>query len=184
MIEFILTEAEADVVASRAAWRASLGEGLLARHLAPLAAFALFVLFAAILGWTGLISRRAAETSLIGAAAAYMIYRLWTRRRFFSARRAAVAWAEGLRGAPMQLTLDDDGFFLESKSHRERWRFAEKLEIEEVAGLVYVWPKHGRPLVWPTRAHADAQAATQFVAEARRRAGQPPSLATIEDDDD
>src|SRR5437588_135562 len=106
MIEYTLTEAEAEVAASRAAWRASLGDGLLARHLAPLAAFALFVLFAAILGWTGLIGSRAAEMALIGAAAAYMIYRLWTRRRFFSARRAAVAWAQELRGDPLRLALD------------------------------------------------------------------------------
>lgn len=183
MIEYSLTEAEADVAASRAAWRASLSEGLLARHLAPLAAFALFVSFAAILGWTGLISRHAAETALIGAAAAYMIYRLWTRRRFLQARRTAVAWAQGLRSEPSRLALDDDGLSLECRGRRERWRFAEGLDVEEIAGLVYVWPRRGRPLVWPTRAHPDAEEAEQFVAETRRRAGRPRPAA-VEDDDD
>ena len=113
-----------------------------------------------------------------------MIYRLWTRRRFLSARRSAVAWAQGLRGDPLRLALDDDGLSLESAARRDRWRFAEGLEIEEIAGLVYVWPKRGRPLVWPTRAHADTEAAEQFVAEARRRAGRPRPAPTIEDDDD
>ena len=70
----------------------------IARHLGPLAAFVLAVLFAAILGWTGLVSRRAAEIALIVSAASYMSYRLWTRRRFLTARRAAARL--GRRAAP------------------------------------------------------------------------------------
>ena len=170
-LEFSLTDEEASVAASRAAWRASLAGGLTARHFAPLAAFALAVLFAAILGWTGLVSRRAAEIALIVSAAAYMVWRLWTRRRFLSARRAANAWAATVRAAaPARLALDEQGFALDLASTTRRWRFADGLEIEEVAGLVYVWPTQGEPLFWPARAHGDEEAA-RFLDLARRRAG-------------
>ena len=181
MIEYALTEEEAQVAASRAAWRAALGGGLLTRHIGPLAGFALIVLFSAILGWTGLIARRAAEIALLLAAAAYMIYRLWTRRRFFHARRTAAGWAQGFRGDSARLALDEHGFSLERAAEQRRWRFADGLEIEEVAGLVYVWPKNGEPLVWPLRAHADAEAAERFLA--RARAGSPRSAPVLDNDE-
>jgi hypothetical protein len=183
VIEYALNDEEARVAASRAAWRASLSEGLLRRHLAPLAAFVLIVLFAGILGWTGLIARRAAEFALLLAAAAYMIHRLWTRRRFFQAQRAAAGWAQGFCGEPSRLTLDENGFSLDRAATPQRWRFADGLEIEATAGLIYVWPKRGEPLVWPQRAHADAEAAEQFLALARRRAGSPRPAGVLDDDD-
>ena len=143
---FTLTEEEASFVASRAAWRASLADGLLARHLAPLAAFALAIAFAAILGLTGLISRRAAEIVLLLAAAAYMIYRLWSRRYFLRARAAANAWAQAFRAAdPACVGLGELGLSLEAGSRTRQWRFVDGLEIEQVAGLVYVWPPRGEP---------------------------------------
>jgi hypothetical protein len=179
--EYELTEEEAKVAGARAAWRASLAGGLLAQHLAPLAAFMLAVAFSAILGWTGLVSRRAAEIALIASAAAYMIYRLWTRRRFLTARRAALAWAATQR-APARMRLDEQGFHLEP-SARE-WLFDEGLEIEKVADLVYVWPRRGWPLVWPTRAHGGDSEAEAFLALARRRAGvRSPAPGVVDDDD-
>ncbi len=181
-VEFALSDEEAAVAAARAAWRASLADGLLARHLAPLAAFALTLLFAAVLGLTGLINRRAAEIALLAAAATYMLYRLWTRRRFFAARRAATAWAATMRG-PMRVTLDGGALRLQSASQDKVWRFDEGLEVEEVAGLVYVWPRRGAPLVWPQRAHADAREAEDFLALARRRAGGGATAPAPDDDD-
>ncbi len=185
VLDFSLTPEESAVAASRAAWRASLQGGLLSRHLAPLAAFVLVVLFAAVLGWTGLIARRSAELALILAAAVYMGYRLWTRRRFLAARRIADAWAQTMSAAPLRLALDDRGFALDGGINAPRWSFAEGLEIEEVSGLVYVWPQRGAPLVWPLRAHADADAAARFLAEARNRARWPalrPGAAPDDDD--
>ncbi len=171
ILEFSLTEEEAGVAASRAAWRASLQGGLLAQHIAPLAAFVLALLFTAVLGWTGLIARHSAEIGLIVAAAAYMIYRLWSWRRFFAARRAASAWAEALRAAaPLHLSLDEAGLSLDAAGSARQWRFADGLEIEEVAGLVYVWPKRGAPLIWPTRAHHDPGEAARYLETARQRA--------------
>jgi hypothetical protein len=182
---FELTEEEAAVAGSRAAWRISLADGLLGRHLAPLAAFLLALLFAAVLGLTGLVSRRAAEIALIAAAAAYMIYRLWTRRRFLAARRAANAWADELRRAgPARLTLDDAGFRLTGAGLDRALAFADGLEVEQVSGLVYVWPRSGLPLVWPSRAHGDAKEADAFLALARHRTGAKAPPAAIDDDDD
>ena len=60
---YALTEEEARVAAERSGLRAALAHGLLTRHVAPLAAFALIVAFAAILGLTGLVNRRAAEAT-------------------------------------------------------------------------------------------------------------------------
>jgi hypothetical protein len=178
VLEYSLTQEEASVAASRAAWRASLQDGLLAQHIAPLVAFALALLFTAVLGWTGLIARRTAEIGLIAAAAAYMTYRLWSRRRFFSARRAANAWAETLRAAaPLRLALDEAGLSLEAAGIARQWRFADGLEIEEVAGLVYVWPKRGAPLIWPLRAHLDSDEAARYLETARRRMRTDPSAA-------
>jgi hypothetical protein len=180
---FELTDEEAAVASARLAWRTSLAGGLLARHLGPLAAFMLSVLFCAILGWTGLVSRRAAEIGLIVSAGAYMTYRLWTRRRFFAARRAAVAWAETLRRAgPATLTADDSGFRLIASGLDRAWLFADGLDIETVAGLVYVWPKTGAPLVWPERAHADAEQAEAALALARGRSSVARP-AYVDDDD-
>jgi hypothetical protein len=182
-IVFELTEEEATVASARAAWRLSLEGGLLARHLAPLAAFLLSVLFAAILGWTGLVSRRAAEIALIVCAAAYMSYRLWTRRRFLAARREAGAWAQALRRAgPARLTLDETGFRLEAAGLDRTLAFAEGLTVEAVSGLVYVWPRAGLPLVWPARAHADAAEAEAFLTFARRRAAAPAAPAPDDED--
>ena len=84
---FELTPDEARIAASRAALRLALAGGLTGRHLAPLAAFVLAMAFTAILAWTGLVSRRHGEIALLLATAAFMIHRLWTRRRFAAARR-------------------------------------------------------------------------------------------------
>ena len=73
---FTLAPAEAEAAAARLGLRVALRGGLLARHLAPLAAFAAILVFASVLAVTGLISRRAGEATLILAAAAFMIQRL------------------------------------------------------------------------------------------------------------
>jgi len=178
VLEYSLTPEEASVAASRAAWRASLQGGLLAQHVAPLATFALALLFTAVLGWTGLIARRTAEIGLLVAAAAYMSYRLWSRRRFFAARRTANVWVEALRAAaPLRLAFEETGLSLDAAGSARQWRFADGLEIEEVAGLVYVWPKRGAPLIWPIRAHRDPDEAARCLESNQRRARAHASAA-------
>ena len=177
---FSLTEAEARFAASRAAWRLSLSDGGLLGHVAPLAAFALAILFAAVLGFTGLIPRRAAEIALIIAAAAFMAHRLWTRRKFWRAKRRADAWAEGLRTfGPMRVVRDGDGFWLEARDQRRGWRFADGVEVEESPEMTFVWPPRGEPLVWPVRALESPDAASAFLDGARR----PKPQAAVDDDD-
>jgi hypothetical protein len=181
-LEFSLTQEETNVAASRFAWRFSLGQDLLARHLAPLAAFALAITFAALLGLTGLIGRRAAETALLLSAGAYMLYRLWTRRRFLTARRAALVWGETMRAAaPVRLSLDAQGLRLDASSQCWKWRWVDGLEVEEISGLVYVWPAEGEPLVWPTR--AEGSEAFSDLVKARASATRRLPSAAPDDDD-
>ena len=96
---FSLTADEARIAAARAGLRRALAGGLTAAHLAPLAAFVLAILFVAILALTGLLGRRPAEAALLICAAAFLVQRLATRRRFFVSRRLAEAEIERLRAA-------------------------------------------------------------------------------------
>ena len=165
---FELTPEEARIAASRAALRRALAGGLTANHLAPLAAFALAMTFAAILASTGLISRRHGEIALLLAAAAFMIQRLWTRRRFALARRESAASIEAIRAAgPLVLVVDEAGVTLSGATASRRWNFSDDLEAENAGGLVYLWPRLGAPAVLPSRAFTSPEAASQFVASTR-----------------
>lgn len=184
-LRFELTEDEARIAASRAALRRALAGGLVGRHLAPLAAFALVMLFAAILAFAGLIGRRLAEIVLLLAAAAFMIHRLWTRRRFLQARRAAQAWAERLRAAgTIELCMDADGLSIEGANLSRRWRFSDGLEIEDAGGMAYLWPPEGDPAFWPTRAYANAQTDERWLDFARARGAFGGRIAPSAPDDD
>jgi hypothetical protein len=164
---FELTPDEARIAASRAALRRALAGGLTGRHLAPLAAFVLAMAFTAILAWTSLISRRHGEIALLLATAAFMIHRLWTRRRFAAARRESAASIETIRAAgPFVLAVDEKGLTL-TGSTSARWNFADGLEAEDAGGMIYFWPKSGAPAVLPARAFPSAEAASEFVAMAR-----------------
>ena len=111
-----------------------------------------------------------------------MLYRLWTRRRFLSARRVAQRWAGALRDAgALRLTLDEAGFRLTGAALSRAWPFAGGIEIEEASELVYVWPRRGEPLVWPSR--ADVTETQAFVAYARARCGLSAPRPLADDDD-
>lgn len=167
-LEYELTQEEAEIAGARAAWRLWLRDGLAKRHIAPLAIFALAIAAIAALGLTGAISRRAAEISLILAAAAFMGRQLWARRGLSQARQRGAALAGELLGR-VRLTLDERGFLLEG-ARKATLSFADRMEIEATDGLNYVWPRQGAPLVWPRRAHATPQDAETFLAFARARA--------------
>ena len=97
-----------------------------------------------------------------------MAWQLWTRRGLAAARRRGAVIAGALRGAGLvRLRLDETGFACGEKA----WRFAQGLEIEATADLVYAWPREGAPLVWPTRAFATPEDAAAFLAYARACAG-------------
>ena len=183
---FELTDDEARIAASRAALRLALSGGLLGRHVAPLAAFLLVLTFAGILGFTDLMSRRAAEVVILLAAAAFMLQRLGTRRRFLQARRAARDWSKRLKTAgPLTISFDATGARLTARDLDACWPFAEADDIEDAGGMIYLWPKAGDPLFWPTRAFAaesDAAALIVFVRAHGVRAHRV--AAAVEDDDD
>jgi hypothetical protein len=168
-IAFELTEAEAEIAGARAAWRLWLARGLGARHVAPLAGFALAITAIAALGLSGGVTRRTAEMSLILAAAAFMALQLWTQRGLAAARQQGAAIGGALRSAGLvRLTLDEDSFTFGAPP--SVLRFADGLEIEATADLIYVWPRVGAPLVWPRRAHETPEDAEAFLTFARARA--------------
>ena len=178
---FALTEDEARVAAARYGLRRALAGGLTTSHLAPLAAFALTVLFVAILGLTGLMGRRPAEAILLVAAALFLLQRLVARRRFFASRRAAAAEFAGLGAASLVLTVEADGLRLDGAASPRLWRFVDCIDAEDAGGLVYLWPRVGAPAVAPTRIFADAAEAARFARHlraqlARRLAPGQPDL--------
>jgi hypothetical protein len=168
-LAFELTMDEARIAASRAGLRRALEGGLTKRHLAPLAAFTLAILFTAILAFTGLVERRHGEIALLLATAAFMTHRLWTRRRFVAARRESARVIEAFRAAgAVVVAIDETGVTLSAPEASARWRFPD-VEAEDAGGMVYLWPREGLPAVLPTRAFASPEAASAFVAFARSR---------------
>jgi hypothetical protein len=167
---FSLTADETRAAGARAGLRRALAGGLIARHLAPLAAFTLAVLFIAILALTGFVPQRPAEAALLIAAAAFLIQRMATRRRFYRLRRIGAVEVEPL-GAAHQLVLSvgETGLRLEGAGAPMTWKFADCLEAEDAGGLVYLWPRQGAPAFAPTRAFRDAAEATQFVRHLNAR---------------
>jgi hypothetical protein len=179
---FSLTADEARIAAARAGLRRALAGGLTAAHFAPLAAFVLAILFVAILALTGLLGRRPAEAALLICAAAFLVQRLVTRRRFFVSRRLAEAEIESLRAAALlTLTVEADSLRLDGPAASMRWSFGDCLEAEDAGGLVYLWPCRGAPAIAPTRIFRDQEEALRFVQFLRSRL--PRRLAGSATDD-
>jgi hypothetical protein len=157
--EFALAPAEADAAAARLGLRVALGAGLIARHLAPLAAFALIILFASVLSLTGFVSRRAGEATLLVAAAAFMLQRLIGHWRMQRARAAGHVSIAPFRSCPLTATIDDEGVTMSGASQQLRVDYADCADIEDAGGLLYLWPRSGAPIVLPTRALPDGESA-------------------------
>jgi hypothetical protein len=169
---FTLAPAEAEAAAARAGLRMALKSGLLVRHVAPLTAFVLIMGFASVLGLTGLISRRAAEMTLILAAAAFMVQRLVSHWRIHGARRAGRAAIARLQSAgALTAMFDSETLSLEVGGRTIRLRYADCEAAEDAGGLIYVWPRHGAPIVVPTRALADADEKARLVSRLSGRIG-------------
>ena len=169
---FTLAPAEAEAAAARLGLRTALKSGLLLRHVAPLTAFALIMAFASILGLTGLISRRAAEATLILAAAAFMLQRLMSHWRIRGARRESRAAIARLQSAgALTATFDNETLSLEVDGRTMRLRYADCEAAEDAGGLIYVWPRDGAPIVVPARALGNAEEAAQLVSRLSGRIG-------------
>jgi hypothetical protein len=167
---FTLSPAEAEAAAARAGLRLALRDGLLARHLAPLTAFALVIAFAAVLALTGLISRRAGEATLILAAAAFMIQRLANHWRVRRARREGrVAMAELRSAGAVTARFENDALSLDVDGRMRRLCYADCDEAEDAGGLIYLWPSAGPPVVIPIRMLSGAGEAGRLVSQVRAR---------------
>jgi hypothetical protein len=177
---FTLAPAEAEAAAARFGLRVALRGGLTASHHAPLAFFALALLFASILTLSGLISRRLGEASLLIAAAAFMIQRLATHWRIWRARqngRAAIAKLQS--DGALATTIDDHGITLTCANHTLRLNYRDCHEAEDAGGLIYLWPREGVPIILPTRTLAEGEA-KRLVARIKtgiRRADEAQFLA-------
>ncbi len=175
---FTLAPAEADAAAARFGLRMALRGGLTARHLAPLTAFVLAMLFASTLALTGLISRRAGEATLILSAAAYMIYRLATHWRIQRARFAGKAAIARFQSAgALTAAFGADGLSLDVDGRTLRLSYADCEEAEDAGGLIYVWPRDDAPIVLPTRALADSDEMVRLLALLTGRIGKWPRNA-------
>ena len=169
---FTLAPAEAEAAAARVGLRAALRGGLTLSHHAPLAAFALVLLFASILALTGFISRRAGELTFIIAAAAFMIQRLATHWRIWRARQGGKAAIGGLQGdGALTTTIDDDGVTQAGAGRNVRLDYADCEDAEDAGGLIYLWPREGSPIVLPTRALRPGEAA-RLLARIKGRIGE------------
>ena len=157
---FTLEPHEIDAVAARHGLRSALGGGLTASHHAPLAAFALTLLFAAILAKTDLISRRAGEVAFLLAALAFMVQRLLTHRRIWRARTLGRVEVERLlAGRPMTMTIGDRAISESGGGSPRRLPLVDCREAEEAGGLVYLWGRDGAPFVLPDRVLPEGEAA-------------------------
>ncbi len=174
---FVVTlgPAEVEAAAARYGLRAALRGGLTARHQAPLAAFVLALLFAAILALTGFISRRAGELTFLIAASAFMIQRLATHRQIWRARNKGRAEVEQLMsGGAVKTTIEKDGATQTSAGTSRRLAFADCEEAEEAGGLIYLWRREDAPLVVPCRVLAEGEAA-RLMAFVKARIGRSPA---------
>jgi hypothetical protein len=170
---FTLSPAEAEAAAARAGLRTALKGGLLMRYVAPLTAFALIMAFASVLALTGLISQRAGEATLILAAAAFMIQRLVTHWRVSRVRlesRAAIARLQSARA--LTAKFENETLSLDVDGRTTRLRYADCEEAEDAGGLIYIWPRHGVPVVVPTRAVTNAGEAAALVSRLSGRIGE------------
>jgi hypothetical protein len=169
---FTLSREEVEAAAARTGLRLALRGGLLARHLAPLTAFALIIAFASVLALTGLISRRAGEATLILAAAAFMIQRLANHWRVRRARREGRAAIEPLQSAgAVTATFGNEVVSLDVDGRTRRLCYAECEGAEDAGGLIYVWLREGDPIVVPTRALAGAGEAARLLTRLSGRIG-------------
>jgi hypothetical protein len=154
-----LSPAELEAAAARYGVRAAFRGGLTARHHAPLAAFVLALAFASILATTGLISRRSGESAILVAAALFMVQRLAAHRRIWRARNEGRAEVETLLSGVVTTTIDADAVSQASARGARVIAFAEGRDAEEASGLIYVWGPRGAPIVLPSRALPEGEAA-------------------------
>lgn len=167
---FSLTEQEARVAASRIGLRCGLRQRFERDYVAPLVLFVLLVLFVAILAFSGLIGSRMAEAALLLGAIAFLATRFLAHRRLRRAERLGRnAVADVVANGEAHMRVDDGGLTLSypaGGAAGESRAFERMAEVEEAAGMIYLWPPaaEGAPIVIPMRIFVEAEEARQFLA--------------------
>jgi hypothetical protein len=165
---FALTREEATAAAARAGFRATLAGRLSRSHIAPLVAFALFVLFIAILSFTGLLARRFGEAALLLAAIVFMTSRMAAHWRLRGAQRSSLAAALAMHAAGRTVvSVEASGLRFENFAGSRTFAFADCETAEDAGGMIYLWLRDGEPGCIPAKAFANAQAAQDFLAFVR-----------------
>jgi uncharacterized MAPEG superfamily protein len=165
---FTLTPEDARTAASRAGLRAALAGRLSRHHVAPLAAFALFIAFVVIATFAGFVGRRFGEGALLLGAIAFMAARLTAHWRLRRAQKRSMAATRAWREiGEVAVSLDDAGLHMQSAGRARLFAFADCDEAEEVDGIIYLWRREDEPAFIPTQAFASEQAAQEFLALVR-----------------
>lgn len=167
---FEMTLDDARAAAFRTGLRSALSSRLSRNHVAPLIAFALFVVFIAIAASTGLVPRRLSEGALILAAIAFMAARIVAHRRLRLAQKNSLAAMVALQKSEyIVITFDDRGLRVATSAASRPIAFADCEEVEEAGGMMYFWPRTGEPAFIPARAFANEQVAQEFLTWVRTR---------------
>jgi hypothetical protein len=167
---FEMTQDDARAAAFRAGLRGALSGRLSRSHVAPLIAFALFIVLVAIAAAAGLVPRRLSEGALILAAIAFMAARIVAHRRLRLAQKNSLAAMVALQKAEhMVITFDDRGLRAAISAGSRPIAFADCEEVEQAGGIIYFWPRTGEPAFIPARAFANEQVAQEFLTWVRTK---------------
>jgi hypothetical protein len=171
---FALSDEERRAAIARLSLRYGLSRRFERDYVAPLIVFVLLLLFIAILAFTRLIGRRAAEAALLIGAILFLATRFLAHWRLRRAQSLAKGVVDRIAAAgEATLTVDESGFAFSDRDEREKQPvvFRGLTEIENAGGLFYIWvsSRDSGPLVIPTRVFPDGAEADRFLAFVRRR---------------
>ncbi len=170
---FALTDDEARIAASRIALRSSLARHFERDYVAPLVVFVLFLVFIAILAFSGLMNRRLAEAGLLVGAIVFLAVRFLAHWRLRSAQRVSQAMlAQIVALKDIRLFLDEEGLIFDASTLETKRRLFDHMsEAEDAGGLIYLWRRDNgdAPMVVPTRIFADADETQRFLAFIRAK---------------
>jgi len=167
---FSLTDGEVRTAAARMALRGHLARRFERDHVAPLVAFVLLLVIVTALAFTGLIGRRLAEGALLIGAMGFLASRLLSHWRLRRALKSSLIALRALDGDPeLALEVDRDGVSLRGARSCRRCPFSAGARVENVGGLIYLWPREGEPIPIPVRAFADPEEAEDFLTFAEAR---------------
>ena len=158
IVTFEPTDEEWRLVETRAAFRAMIGEGGLARRLAPVALFATGALTILGLKWGGAVGSRTAQIGLVVVLAGFVVAnsvikrgaRRMSRRRILALRAWRRVGAITLRADPARTAMSGAGWLRE-------WPPDSGGVFELFEGLLLLWSGDGPPAFAPRRSLSDAE---------------------------